>query len=94
MSRELGDDMEYRRDLGNGDEVCVMRMTYGKGRITIGQVGALYYEDCWCYGSVKAAVKAAEVWDGEGDPPDGWHRHPASGRRRPDGDPKKEYVAS
>lgn len=24
--------------------------------------------------------------------PAGWHRHPATGRRRPDGDPSKEYI--
>lgn len=32
-----------------------------------------------------------ERWDGTGEP-DGWMRHPVSGRRRPGGDPGKEYV--
>lgn len=50
------------------------------------------YEDRWCYHNAEAAITAASVWDGTGDP-DGWHRHPRTGRRRPDGDPTKEYVA-
>jgi hypothetical protein len=31
------------------------------------------------------------MWDGTGEP-EGWFRHPASGRRRPDCDPAQEYV--
>jgi hypothetical protein len=33
-----------------------------------------------------------EAWDGDGEP-DGWSRHPPTGRRRPGGDPDKEYVS-
>lgn len=52
------------------------------------------YEDRWCYdGFYKAAVGLAG-WIARGfeEEPTGWHRHPDSGRRRPDGDPSKEYV--
>lgn len=51
------------------------------------------YEDRWCYRHQALAVAAADVWAGPPDEPDGWHRHPRSGRRRPDGDPTQEYVA-
>lgn len=34
---------------------------------------------------------AFATWDGTGDP-DGWIRHLGTGRRRPGGDPSKEYV--
>ena len=37
------------------------------------------------------AVAALKEWDGVGEPK-GWMRHPASGRRRPGGDPEQEYV--
>lgn len=48
----------------------------------------------WCYSGAPAATAAAAVWDGApGTEPIGWHRHPASGRRRPDGDPALEHVA-
>jgi len=38
-------------------------------------------------------MKAAErdQWDGEGEP-DGWHRHPHSGRRRSNGDAALEVI--
>jgi hypothetical protein len=37
-------------------------------------------------------VRALHEWDGEDDP-DGWVRHLNSARRRPGGDPAREYVA-
>lgn len=37
----------------------------------------------WCYGSMVEAKGALDDWDGaEGTEPQGWHRHPYSGRRR------------
>lgn len=49
------------------------------------------YCDRWCYCTQDAARSALLKWDGTGDP-DGWHRHPSTGRRRPDGDKEKEYI--
>lgn len=47
----------------------------------------------WCYTDDFAAVKKAfDAWDGTGEP-EGWHRHPGTGRRRTDGDPEQEYLA-
>jgi hypothetical protein len=39
------------------------------------------YEDRYCYHHEGTALAALLAWDGTGDPV-GWHRHPASGRRR------------
>lgn len=51
------------------------------------------YDDRWCYGSPQAAWTAALAWDPAATfEPDGWHRHPSTGRRRPDGDWRKEYI--
>ena len=52
------------------------------------------YSDRWCYNSMNEAIDALGRWaltgfDGE---PSGWHRHPSSGRRRPNGAPDEEYV--
>jgi hypothetical protein len=59
-------------------------------------VGRLFdevgYDNRWCYSTSEAAFKALDAWDGEGEP-EGWHRHPTSGRRRPEGDVTQEYVA-
>lgn len=80
------------RELPDGRVLSVLPMTFGKGRLCVqAHVFSLCYEDVWCYPSVPAAIAAMEAWDGEGEPT-GWHRHPATGRRRPEGDPAKEYV--
>lgn len=52
------------------------------------------YLDRWCYVNEPAAREALAEWSArnfEGEPL-GWHRHPDSGRRRPDGNPEVEYV--
>ena len=49
------------------------------------------YDDRWCYHNVEAARSAIAQWDGIGEPK-GWHRHPMTGRRRPDGDESQEYI--
>ena len=53
------------------------------------------YDDRWCYETQGLAVSAMYEWIGrgcEGDPV-GWHRHPKTGRRRPQGNPEEEYVS-
>jgi hypothetical protein len=82
------------RVLDNGLQIDVCAMTFGKARICLGIAPTRTngYEDGWCYESAAVALAAAEVWDGEGDPPDGWHRQLSTGRRRTDGDPAQEYV--
>lgn len=52
--------------------------------IIVGCVGdVMRYDDRWCYGSYDKAKAALDAWDGTpGTEPDGWHRHPATGRRR------------
>jgi hypothetical protein len=49
------------------------------------------YENRWCFQSLDVAVLAASCWNGEGEP-GLWHWHPASGRRRPNGNQDHEYV--
>lgn len=46
------------------------------------------YHDRYCYPTRQSALDAMWSWDGTGDP-DGWHRHPSSGRAR---DPKTGVV--
>lgn len=66
-------------------------MTFGKGRISIGD--DLTLDSNWWFDSISAAVAAAEKWDTETEKePCGWFRHIETGRRRPDGDPAKEYI--
>lgn len=37
-------------------------------------------DDTWCYASEADAKAALDAWDGQGEP-QGWVRHPMSGRR-------------
>lgn len=80
----------YWRALPDGYEITVYPMTFGKARLCYGPQGGIGYENAYCYASHERALEAAAVWDGEGDPLDGWHRNPITGRRREDGDPMKE----
>lgn len=49
------------------------------------------YADRYCYQTADGAFNALMQWNGEGDP-EGWHRHPKSGRRR-DLATGKEWIA-
>lgn len=41
------------------------------------------YEDRWCYADFECALEAFQSWDGaEGTEPEGWHKHPNTGRTR------------
>ncbi len=40
------------------------------------------YEDRYCYSSQPVALLDMIHWEGEGDPPTHWHKHPATGRCR------------
>lgn len=52
--------------------------------LSIGQIGdKVTILDTWCYPDHAAALAALERWDPHaGGEPEGWHRHPRSGRRR------------
>lgn len=83
----------YERELPDGQQISVVQMIFSR-RICIG--GPYCYDDGWCYPNdlgLLFVVAAAEEWDGEGDPPDGWIKQVSTGRRRPDGDPAREFVA-
>ena len=48
-------------------------------------------ENQWCFHTHEAARDALAAWDGSGEP-EGWHRHPDTGRRRPGGDAQREEI--
>ena len=80
------------KDIGNGLYAAIKPLLYHWTMIA-GEIGDIFgYEDRWCYATQELAEKALREWDGNGEPT-GWHRHPATGRRRPDRDAEQEYVA-
>lgn len=82
-----------RRDLADGRSIFVVPQLYNT-KITIG-TGELTYDQEWTYHNAAFAIAAMEKWnpESEPDPPIGWFRHIPSHRRRPDGDPNREYIA-
>lgn len=81
------------RCLEDGTVLAVGAMLFGNGRLYM-DVHAQGYVDCYCYDSVEKANVHMLMFDPASDQePCGWKRHPATGRRRPEGDPAREYVA-
>jgi len=79
----------FVRDLGDGRWAGLSDFMFTCA-IIVGKIGDRSgYDDRWCYENRNAAALALVQWDGTGEP-EGWHRHPASGRRRRDG--MEEYV--
>jgi hypothetical protein len=65
----------------DGRYACVAPFLFTHA-ILLGRIGEeSSYEDRWCYGTAEKAIQAIEAWDGTGEP-NGWHRHPLTGRRR------------
>jgi hypothetical protein len=60
-------------------------------RLSLGPTDGVTFNSNYCFADRAAAWQAALSWDGHGDP-DGWIRHIESGRRRPEGDPAREYY--
>lgn len=80
--------------LADGRIACVMPLIHTAAIIVMRESEIeLGYDDRWCYHSIPAATLALATWQQAATPePEGWHRHPLSGRRRKDGDPLAEYV--
>ena len=83
----------FFRDLGDGRGLWVYPMLY-TFKLVIGPLGSLSYDDQWCYKDLQDVVTAFTTWNPlEQAEPEGWVRHPPTGRRRfPDGDPATEEV--
>jgi hypothetical protein len=85
---EENDYLDYT-EFPNGDNAAIMKLMFTFA--ILHNISYYSYDDRWCYQSYEEAKKALINWNGEGEP-DGWHRHPSTGRRRPDGDKTQETV--
>lgn len=94
FTNEEMNEMGYShwRLLDDGNLLAVSEMLFSNGRLFVG-VNRYGYEDCYCYDNVEKAIESMNNFDPAHDiEPDGWKRHPYSGRRRENGDKKKEVV--
>lgn len=79
-------------DAPDGRRVWIVQFAF-TAAILIGDPDAWEYDDRWCYATASLAASHARAWNAEpGTEPTGWHRHPATGRRRLEGDPALEYL--
>lgn len=80
--------------MGAGSYAAVMPLMFTGALIHGSIFNDQSYDNRWCYKDVDVALYALREWRSRGfeGEPLGWHRHPATGRRRPDGDATKEYV--
>jgi hypothetical protein len=89
--RYLKEDCQalFPTDLGNGQYKAIVKFlfTFAIVKGTIGN--RTNYDDRWCYSELDKAFLAFVAWDGTGEP-EGWHRHPATGRRRDE--TGEEYI--
>lgn len=67
--------------IDEGTWTCIFPLAYTHAIITVKHNDFFSVGDRWCYHSYEAARAALDAWDGTGEP-QGWHRHPATGRRR------------
>lgn len=54
------------------------------------------YDDRWCLETFDLAIAGVKAYPDDwpvGFEPPGWHRHPATARRREAADPEQEYIA-
>ncbi len=99
LAEQIGRERRYRgadylwvEPLADGRMLALLPWNGAGYQLSLGSFG-LGWDDTWIYLAEMhaAAWRAALGWDGEGEP-EGWYRHPASGRRRDDGDPRMEYI--
>lgn len=82
------------RDLRDGSYVMIRPLLFHWMLIRGDFEDLIGYWDRWCYADEAGARAALDAFPERPEPtyePAGWHRHPPSGRRRPDGDPSREY---
>lgn len=88
-----------RRVLQGGRIVHVVPLTFGRARLCVvaknvaeDQVPQMGYVDAFDFASTADALEAMDKLK-PNEEPNGWIRHPASGRRRPEGDASKEFIS-
>ena len=94
LAKSLG--YVYARRISNARYLAVETLMHGQAYLKLGGDEDPHgsADDVWMYEHLECAVVAAASWDpspGQRDPYGFW-RHPATGRRRPFGNPQSEYV--
>jgi hypothetical protein len=80
LPQDVQDQYTHMRDVPHVGICGVHRlMFHWTVHIGIDDTG---YDDRYCFATEQMAKDSLDAWDGTGDMPDHWHKHPSSGRRR------------
>ena len=80
LPEQIVSNYKALRRLPDGRLIGVLRLLFHWTlHIDIWELG---YSDRYCYPDLDDCLAACQTWDGTGDPPGFWNRHPISGRRR------------
>lgn len=91
LKTEDGGHCAHAKEIGDGIYAAIKPLLFHWTMI-VGEIGdQRTFATRYCYADLGKALSALILWDGNGDPV-GWHRHPDTGRRRPDGNPAEEYI--
>lgn len=92
-AHRAGADFLWVTRLPDGRALYLLPWSGPGVQLSIGVFGAAVYTDTWNYhpGHTDDGWRAVLSWDGHGEP-EGWTRHPSSGRVRPDGTAATEAV--
>lgn len=84
------------RVLDDGSYVLAHRLMFHWMLVRGAAESPEFYDDRYCYQTEEMVLQALASYPQEGGmfEPTGWHRHPPTCRRRPDGDASREYVES
>lgn len=91
--RNAGVDFLWVTRLHDGRSLFLLPWHGAGVQLSVGHIGSAYFIETWDYDAAHRddAWRAVLTWDGHGEP-DGWTRHPASGRIRPDGTAASEQL--
>lgn len=93
LARARGSAYLWIRVLEDGRALNLTPWSIGGVQLGIGERTSCEYQDQWQFDAehTEAGWIAVLGWDGKGEP-EGWTRHPGTGRRRPDGTKKTEHI--
>lgn len=93
LSRFISRDFLWITRLTDGRALFLLPWSGPGAQLSLGEFGGAVFTNTWDYhpGHTDAAWRAVLSWDGHGEP-EGWTRHPTSGRVRPDGTAASEAV--
>lgn len=92
---QLGVTPDMVKDLQDGTYVMIKPLMFHWTMIRGDFNDPVGYFDRWCYADRDLAERSLHDFPenpGNDYEPDGWHRHPKSGRRRENGDQDMEYL--